>query len=299
MSRRVAFLTMENVDGYALDDHLAIEPLRALSFETTFVPWTGPVVDWSRYQAVVLRSTFDYVAAPERFLTTLAAIEASSARLANPLAVVRWNLSKRYLRDLQDADVRVVPTVFGEKMSRSLVADLFRRFGTEEVIVKPLVGASGAGVCRITPDASERELDALIERYRDRLFLAQPFVPRILDDGECSLFFFAEEYSHAVRKTPRPGRFLVQEEHGGTTSTVEPAGAMIELARAALRAVPREGGALPLLYARVDIVRLEDGEAAVMELELIEPQLFLGFDPDAPRRFARAIAEWIRPVASA
>ena len=281
--RHVAFLTMDSLEAFVAYDHLAVEPLRARGWAVTDVPWRAET-DWSRFEAVVIRTPWDYQRAPGAFLEVLAQIEASGARLANPLEVVRWNLDKTYLRDLGARGVPVVPTVWGEGLTPEALGGLFGDLG-REIVVKPTVGANADDAFRLAPDA---DASGALAAFAGRPFMAQPFVRSVVDEGEFSLFYFDGAYSHAILKTPAPRDFRVQEEHGGTIRAVEPAPALRAAAEAALEAAP---GAL--LYARPDLVRMPDGSWALMELELIEPSLYFPYDAASPARFADAFVRWM------
>lgn len=277
-----AFLTMRDLTGFVTDDALAVEPLAALGWKVHWVPWREPV-DWARFHAVIIRTPWDYPSDPAGFLRVLQAIDESPAHLENELELVRWNIRKTYLRDLAAAGVPVVPTEWCTGISPRDMKAVFAVLGVDDVVVKPVIGANAHGAFRLTPDT----LEALLPRVEAALgsidYLAQPFVRGILDEGEYSLFFFNGEHSHSILKKPAPGDYRVQEEHGGEILPLSADDELLACARRALRAAP-----LTPLYARVDLVRAEDRSFVVMELELVEPSLYLRMDPAAPERFARA-----------
>lgn len=286
--RRVAFLTMDSPDGFVTYDHLVVAPLAARGWEVRFVPWRARA-DWGEVKAVVVRSPWDYQDDPDAFLGVLAAIDASPARLANPLGVMRWNLDKRYLRDLAARGVPTLPTAWGDSLSADDVAALHGRFGGE-VVVKPVVGANADATFRLPPGADP---SAAVEALGGRAWLGQPFVRAVVDEGEVSVFLFGGEASHAVLKTPADGDFRVQEEHGGAIRAVPLAPDLVDAATRAVSAAEDAGGAdAPLLYARADLVRW-DGSWAVMEVELVEPSLYFAYDDASPARFADAFVRWM------
>ena len=284
---RIAFLTMESLAGWSADDHLAVDPLRRRGWSVESVPWREDA-GWDRFDAVVIRSTWDYFHHLESFLRVLERIDASRARLLNPLPVVRWNARKEYLRDLEARGVSVVPTRWGRGLDAATVAGLFDELDADEIVVKPAVSANAAGTYRLTRTTPPSALAGVESALRGREFLAQPFVRGVVDEGEFSVILFGGEHSHTVLKTPRGGDFRVQEEHGGLIRAVTPEPALLAAARAALAAA----GATPL-YARADLVRTGSG-FALMELELIEPSLYLRTDAAAPERFAAAIDARLR-----
>jgi glutathione synthase/RimK-type ligase-like ATP-grasp enzyme len=295
MMRRCAFLTLDDPSAYVIDDELAYDPLRALGWDVEPVSWRRSGVAWKDYDVVVIRSTYDYMQAPEAFLAALGEIERSGTPLLNDLATVRWNVRKTYLRDLAARGVPVVPTVWRDRLRPGGLEGLLRAVGVAEAVIKPVVGANAEGAFRLDARAARERAGEVEAWYADRALMVQPFVPAVVEEGEFSLFYFDGEHSHSILKTPRALDFRVQEEHGGRIWPVRADAALRAAGDAALRAV----GGTPL-YARVDLVRAGDGSGFwLMELELIEPSLYLRMDDGAPGRLARAIhARATRPAAS-
>ena len=280
-----AFLTTDTLDAFVAYDHLAVAPLARLGWTVEMVPWRAEA-DWDAYDVVVVRSPWDYQDDPDAFLDVLAAIDASAARLENPLAVMRWNLRKTYLRDLEAAGVPIVPTRWAEGLAADALGAAFDAWGSAEVVAKPVVSANADGTFRLAPDAEA--WGAAMSALADRACMIQPFVPSVVAEGEWSVFAFGGAVSHAILKTPAAGDFRVQEEHGGVIRGVEPGADLLALTEAALAAVPHP---TPLLYARVDAVGLTDGTLAIIELELIEPSLYFPFADGSAERFAAALDE--------
>lgn len=279
MNRRICFLSMDDLAGYVSDDELAVPHLSELGIRTDILSWRQTAVPWSEFDAVIIRTPWDYQKYPREFLATLENIE-SLTTLHNPLDIVRWNLDKTYLRDLAEKGVRIVPTLWRQRYDAASFEGWLDELATAEVIIKPAVSATAAFTYRL------REFDAsLIPVFAEREFLVQPFVSSILGEGEYSLFYFNGEYSHAIVKRPKPADFRVQEEHGGIITEIEADDAMRAAAADVLTHIDED-----LLYARVDLVRDADGKFALMELELIEPSLYLRMNADAPARFAAAVA---------
>lgn len=289
---RVAYLSMDSLDGFFVYDALTHEPLAALGIEVETIPWRRPDVDWDRFDAVVIRSTWDYQDDPEAFLASLRRIDASGAALFNPLEVVRWNLDKHYLRDLREAGVAVVDTRFVTSPGETDLDRAFRRFGTTEIVVKPTVSANADHTYRVRVDDASA-IRAVTAALRGRDAMIQPFLSAIATEGEFSLFYFDDAYSHSVLKTPVEGDFRVQEEHGGRLAAVEPEPALRAAADRARTALPGD-----LLYARVDFVRTGGG-FELMEAELIEPSLYFELDERSAGRFTAALARRIGGTSSA
>jgi len=246
--------------------------------EVVPVAWTRPG-DLSGFDLVVPLVVWGYHLDYARWLAFLDSAEQARLPLVNPPALLRWNSDKAYLAELGDAGVPTVPTMAVESCSDADLEEARRRFGAEWLVIKPPVSASAMGAHRIGPT------NDLPAESRGRPMIVQPMIEEIARTGEFSLMLFDGVFSHAVIKRPRSGDFRVQEYHGGETRPCDapPAGA-IALAQAALAAAPERA-----TYARVDIVPDDEGTLRIMELELIEPALFLDHAPDAGAAFARSI----------
>jgi len=270
---------MDSLDGYVSDDELSIEPLAELGWDVRTVSWRDTSVDWNDFDVVVIRTTWDYQRDPAAFLDVLQRIESSDARLENSLDIVKWNLDKRYLRELDGKGVQIVPTIWDVAYDEASLDKWLNQFGTNEIIVKPTVSATAEHTYRM------REFEpALTDIFTERSFMVQPFIKNIVAEGEYSLFYFSGEYSHTILKAPKEADFRVQEEHGGIISAVEPTGLLLQAGRKAFDVITPTP-----LYARVDLVRDETDNFALMELELIEPALYFRMDDESPKRFAAAM----------
>ena len=242
------------------------------------VDWTD-AGDLSAFDLILPLVAWGYHLDYARWLEFLDRAEDEQLPLLNPPELLRWNGDKAYLAELGDAGVPTVPTLAAESCCDADLEEARRRFGSDWLVIKPPVGASAMGAHRIGPN------DDLPAESRRKPMIVQPLIEEIARSGEFSLMLFDGEYSHAVVKRPRSGDFRVQEYHGGVTLPCEtpPSGA-IELAQAALAAAPAAA-----IYARVDIVPDDEGTLRIMELELIEPALFLDHAPDGGAAFTRSI----------
>jgi hypothetical protein len=278
--RRCCFLSMDDLGHYVADDELAVAPLTRLGWHVDTISWRDERVDWNDYEAVVIRTPWDYQRDPNAFLKVLETIDSSSARLENSLDIVRWNLKKTYLRELEEKGVNIVPTIWkGKGIIASDVRGWLEHFGTDEVVIKPVVSATAEFTYRIRAFQPE-----LTEVFAEREYMVQSFMPDIVTEGEFSLFYFAGAYSHTILKTPKQRDFRVQEEHGGIIRAVEASIKLTFMAEHILRFIPSKP-----LYARIDLVRDGRDSFALMELELIEPALYFRMDTQSPARFAKAL----------
>jgi glutathione synthase/RimK-type ligase-like ATP-grasp enzyme len=240
------------------------------------VAWTA-AGDLRGFDLVLPMTVWGYHRDGALWLERVALWAHQGVRLRNPASVLRWNADKRYLATLARAGAPTIPTAFVDRVGPEDVAEAAERFGTDRVVVKPQVSANAYRTLKLSPG---EPLDGAPEGPA----MIQPFLPEIGIEGELSLFFFSGRYSHAVRKVAKAGDFRVQPEYGGLISALEPDTDVLEAAERILAAVDE-----PLLYARVDLVRDLAGRPALIELELIEPDLYLGFDPARGAGFARAV----------
>ncbi|RJF90772.1 ATP-grasp domain-containing protein [Sphingomonas cavernae] len=250
-------------------------PLVNAGLTVDFRPWTAPG-DLSGHDLVLPLLVWGYHARAAEWSAFLDG--AAALQLANPPEVLRRNTDKRYLLDLAARGAPVVPTLAFDAFSRADIAQAETHFGTARLIAKPPVSAGAHGTYR---------LDAVSDPALawDRAMLVQPMMPAIAQEGEWSLFYFDGRYSHAILKTVADGDFRVQVQHGGSARAATPPEAAIAAADAVLGMIEE-----PLLYARVDLIADGQGNYLLMELELIEPQLFLEHAPDDGRIFAEAVA---------
>ncbi|MEO0576646.1 MAG: hypothetical protein AAF004_14370 [Pseudomonadota bacterium] len=286
MTKRIVFLTQDSMDGYVCDDDVAIAPFADAGLDVETISWRAEAA-WSTFDAVIIRSTWDYQHDHQAFFDTLRKISAAT-RLANPLALMRWNMDKRYLAELARDGVATVPTVFGEGLAPGQLPGMLESV-TEPHVIKPVISAGAERTFRIEPGMSEAQLAPIVAAHQKSAWMWQPFLTRITTEGEYSLFYFSGEYSHAILKTPKSGDFRVQEEFGGVIQAITPAAELRAAADQTLASLDS-----PPLYARVDLVRGNRDDAwQLIELELIEPSLYLRMDEQASARFAHAVNAWL------
>ncbi len=273
---------MDDLGTYVTDDDLAADPLKTLGWDVDTVSWKAKR-DWSEFEAVIIRSPWDYHKSPDLFLETLIQIE-SQTLLLNPSKIVEWNLDKSYLRDLENRGVKIVPTLFeNDSFDQKLFENWLSEFMVREIIIKPTVSATAKDTFRLGSFSSD-----VSGVFRHRKYMIQPFMKNIAREGEYSLFYFNGDFSHAILKTPKQNDFRVQEDFGGVNRSITPGGQLLRAGEKALKQIGQK-----LLYARVDFVRDDEDEFALMELELIEPALYFRMDKESPKRFAEAFDKWM------
>ncbi|MFD9592362.1 RimK family alpha-L-glutamate ligase [Kitasatospora sp. NPDC059973] len=283
---RIAVVTATAAAEYDADLPLIVDALRAGGLAAEAVPWDAAAPGWEEFDLAVVRSTWDYAERLDEFLAW-ADTTARATRLRNPAPVVRWNSDKRYLSVLAERGVPAVPTRFVAPGDRCDEADFDLAPG---VVVKPAVSAGAQDTARYEPGrAADALRHARMLLERGRTVMVQPYLP-LVEEGERALVFIAGAFSHAIRKGPvltEPG--VIDNDrtpHPGVTPYL-PTEAELRTARAALAAVPAPDA---LLFARVDLALNDAREPVVMELELIEPNLFLRSAPQGLARLVDAVA---------
>lgn len=294
-----AILSMDNLSDFECYDYLLDEPLAKLGWKTQTVSWRSQGVDWQKYEAVIIRSPWDYQDDANAFLSALQTIEFSGTRLQNSLLTVRWNIDKIYLKSLAEQSVSIVPTLWQKHFKGEDVAGFFEFFNCQQLVIKPRISANADNTFWLKKETAAQYDNQLSAVFSNSEYMVQPFIESVTEEGEFSLFYFNGEYSHAILKTPKQDDFRVQEEHGGLLQSITPEQALFEQAEATLTAITNLTGEMPL-YARLDFVRLNktvrldercevsNDEFALMEAELIEPSLYFNMDSQAAQRFTEA-----------
>ncbi|HSN52231.1 MAG TPA: hypothetical protein VLS87_06840 [Woeseiaceae bacterium] len=274
---------MDDISGFVSDAGLSFAPMAELGWDVEMVPWQSGA-DWNDYDLVYICTPWDYQNDVAGFLDVLAAIEGSSARLVNGLDLVRWNLEKTYLRELEMRGADIVPSRFFDRFDARSIEACFDAYATGTIVVKPVVGANSDNIFVLARPLPADVVVELGRVFANRPLFVQPFIDSVRSEGEYSLFFFGGEYSHAILKKPKQGDFRTQEEHGADILSVAAPAALVETARRVLGVVNPKP-----VYVRADFVRDKAERFLLMELELIEPALYFRTDPGSARRFASAL----------
>ena len=274
----VALVSCAVLPEHDPDEAPLTEALRADGLRVETLAWDDPTADFSRARAAVIRSTWNYPTAPEAFAAFVDRTAGVTA-LYNRARTVHWNLHKRYLLDLERAGVPVVPTRVVPRGDRTTLQTCMDSLGTTRAVVKPAISGASRGTLRVDPGDVERGEEHLRALTSIEDALVQPYLPSVEGYGERACVWIDGEVTHAVRKSPR---FAGGVE--SVSSAVDVADDELALARDALAVAPG-----PLLFARIDVARGDDDRPMIMELELIEPSLFLGQSPRALARFVAAI----------
>ena len=284
----VALATASALADLWAGDRLFLDELRRRGYEAAPRTWDDKGVDWGAWDLVVIRSCWDYHLKIERFRSWIADLERAGVRLVNPPDVLRWNMHKGYLLEVARAGGRIPATRLVSKGSPRSLGDELRHAGWSSAVIKPAISASGHSTRLIDGQPRDEDERAYEEMRTNGDVLLQVYVPEVRQHGEWSLVFFEGRYSHAALKRAAPGEFRVHIEWGGTVERSEPPPALVREAQAVIDALD-----LGATYARVDGTEV-DGHLVVMELELIEPELFFDCHPDATTRLADALSRVLR-----
>lgn len=279
---RIAVVTCDGrPDAWDADQPL-IDACAAAGMSAQRAVWSDAAVDWARFDAAIVRTTWDYQFHRAAFLGWIA--RASTAtRLLNPPSVLRWGFDKRHLMALAAAGLPVIPTLYPAHGDSAHVLRWAAAHGWRALVLKPVLGAGGVDTVRVAADAAALDAAWHSVSVREDGYLAQPFLSSVLTAGELSVLTISGMFSHAVVKTPRSGEFRVQASHGGLFRAVAPPPEALALAQRALCVLPE-----PPLFARVDLVQ-DNSAWRIIECEVIEPDLYFGHAAASPAMLVRAI----------
>jgi glutathione synthase/RimK-type ligase-like ATP-grasp enzyme len=277
--RVIALATCATVPDWEIDDRVFHAALAARDIDARRCVWDDPAVDWTSFDLVLIRTTWDYQEKREAFVAWAQRIPVP---LQNPAAIIEWNTHKAYLRDLEARGVPIVPTEWLACGTTPDIASLCEGRGWPRAFLKPCVGATSRETLRFDVG------DPAAQRHADRLLahedvMLQPYLSTVETEGEVSAIFIDGELTHAVRKVPVPGDYRVQDDFGAKDYPI----AFPDVALAK-RTVDAAGSAL--LYARADFL-IADERLLLTELELVEPSLFFRHGRHAADRLAQAISE--------
>jgi glutathione synthase/RimK-type ligase-like ATP-grasp enzyme len=284
---RVAFITYDGSVKYSaangFDEIQGLLPFlqgKAIAIQAEI--WDDPNVDWQTYDVALLRMPWDYHQKFDAFNVWLDRMESLGIRLLNDYSIVRWNMDKHYLQEIADAGFDVISSVFLEKNETENISSVFDTLQSDQLIIKPCVSGGSKNTLKIDRETAVDKAGEIATLLQQGAYLAQPFMKEI-NDGEWSFIFFNNTYSHTILKKPREGDFRVQQFFGGTIDPVYPDQNFIDRASSYLSAFAPD-----TFYARVDGLMV-NGKFMLMELELVEPFLYLAYAANAPENFYDAL----------
>lgn len=274
-------------DGYIRnvlkEDQLVQEALEAKGLRVKKVSWSNPNFDWKQCRLALFRTTWDYFHRFEAFDAWLNRLGSCTETL-NPIEQIRWNMDKHYLKDLANEGINTTPTVFIEPNTETSLLALHQEHGWEQTVLKPAISGAARHTYKLNRHNLAEHEGIFQELIQSEALLLQPFQEYVLHTGEVSHMVFGGKYTHSVLKVAKPGDFRVQDDFGGTLHDYSPSEEEISFAETAVQACHP----IPA-YARVDVIRDNDGHLAIQELELIEPELWFRRAPNAANRLAEVI----------
>lgn len=287
MSVRLAFLSP--VPEYEEDwSHIKADYVRLFGEHTAFVDWTQ-ADDLSEFDLVTPLLAWGYPRDTGKWFALLDRMEAEGLNVANPVKVLRWNSDKTYLAELDTAGIPTVPTRMSDALDQNALDEARKAFGCNTLVIKPPISGGADGTFRLS------SADTVPASVAGKRMMIQPYMEGIAAEGEYSLFYFGGTFSHSIIKRPAAGDFRVQDQFGGYEEATDPPGGADALAQSALAATARITASETLAYARVDMLRDWEGQFRIMELELIEPSLFLRFAADGGAACAKALLASAKP----
>ena len=282
----VSYFSTGAYDTNTIDeDRLLSGILTEMGISHEIQAWSDPEVDWSTYSHLLIKSTWDYFDYYPEFLTWIEKIKSLGIPVLNDLNTVKWNSSKEYLLQIEGEGFPVIAGLILRKGSKPDLVQILEKVNSEILVVKPLVSGGAKNTLKIPVQDWQNYQEKVTQLVQEEDFLVQPFVPEVAEVGEYSLIFFNRKFSHAVLKTPAKADFRVQHYYGGTIQEIHPKPEMLESCQKLIDTFGPD-----TLYGRVDGVEI-NGVFHLMELELIEPYLFLGLSEKAIPNYKAALAE--------
>lgn len=281
------YLNDSKTDNYKhnvyYEDRLVYHALEQLGLKTLRLAWDDMFFDWSTTKAVLFRSTWDYFDRFDEFSEWLERVS-SETLLLNSEKIIRWNIDKHYLLDLQEKGIHIAESHFIEKGAKVTLAQLHDILNWNETVLKPCISGAARHTYKLSSESLNQHENLFQELIANEAMMLQPFQYNIVKKGEISMVLFNGTFSHAILKQAKAGDFRVQDDFGGSIEDYKPTEEEISFAEASVLACPE----LPI-YARVDIFEDNDGDIALSELELIEPELWFRRHKNAALNLAKSI----------
>lgn len=262
--------SQEFINNPHSDDQLLLSALANQGISSNIVAWTDEKISWQDASLVLIRSTWDYCQNYRKFITWTKMVDRLT-ELWNPLEIIHWNSNKKYLMELQEKGIPVIPTVFLDKNAITDIRSLFSLWKTKQIVVKPIIGSNSFATFFLERKISEKDLHTIQKMAAKHIFFAQPYMKTVEDYGERSLVFINGKFAHAFRKTPFH-TFTAQDQGREKEMMVYPSKKELHLAETIINRLKCR-----ILFGRVDMVNDDNGIPRVIELELIEPRLNLHY----------------------
>jgi len=287
----ICFVTDKDEPLLTKDDRVLAQYLLSKNITIEAAIWDDEKVLWQQYDVIILRSTWDYHTQTGKFNKWLDQLELLSCKVLNAVSIIRWNLNKKYMLDFSSKETIFPPFQFCLQKSGSSLSAIMKANNWHKAVVKPAVSCGSFNTWVTTASSAAGDEKLFQEMLCDGDVLVQEFMDEVTENGELSLIFFNKKFSHAVLKKARPGDFRVQAKFGGTIGAIDPGNIVIARAQAILNSIDE-----PLLYARVDGIPMNNGDFYLMEVELIEPALFIQNNEASCESFYRALHDVVYSI---
>src|SRR5215831_3978985 len=288
MQEKIPFVTSSVNPDFASNDIAAVDLLTSAGAEVQPLPWDLETDEWNTFDLIVIRSCWNYHHHPEKFVRWIDQMEKQNVKMFNPLKIARSNLHKSYLKELEIRGVLLPETIWLDQGSKANLSLIMRERNWKKAVVKPAISATAFNTFLVSKEEANQQQQKFESLVAQADMLVQKFMTEVQVQGEWSLIFFDKKFSHAVIKQPAKKDFRVQNDFGGSVTHTEPPAFALKQAKKILDLIDE-----PLLYARVDGIVSED-KFVLMELELIEPMLFLKKENGSAKTFAKAMLDFIK-----
>lgn len=279
-------LTSNQLANLYEDDQLLIPAFKKYGWDVKILIWDDFDYNHPEADVIIIRNTWDYHLNPVKFINVLRNIAQKSIPLWNPIEIVEWNANKKYLFDLEQKGISIVPSLLVENVTPERLYNLGDLSKWEEFIIKPVYGGTGYLTYKLAKNNYSNFIPEISPEIVGKNILIQQFCPNIIHKGEYSLIYFNKCYSHTIKKINPDKNFLIHEEYGGLITRTDDCTDLIKFADNILGQIDSE-----LLYARIDIVEGLDNELLLMELELIEPCLYFSFKEGCEEDFIKKLED--------
>lgn len=286
------FLKPQNPDWYSeqiiKEDQILIDALQKIGMSAERVAWDNPTYDWSKPGVIFCRAIWDYFLRIPKFNEWLEKVE-KHENLLNSAALIRWNMDKHYIGDLQGAGIETTPTIFIEQGDKIKLSSLFKIVSYDDAVLKPTISGAARHTYRLNPENCSEHENLFQELIEGEAMMFQPFQKNILTEGEKSHIIIGGQHTHSVIKNVKSGDFRVQDNFGGSVKSYKATEEEIRFAENVISKMNPQPA-----YARVDTVKDNNGKLSVVELELIEPELWFRLHPEAAVKMAEVIASVLK-----
>jgi len=288
---KLAIITCQKLPKGVTDDQVLLTALNELEIKTETLAWNADV-QWSKFDACLLRSVWDYHESPKQFSTWLTTTSLQTP-IINSKNIILWNQNKSYLKDLADFGITIAPTLWLQKERTESIKQLIQSMPTKQYLLKPNIGADSSGTLRFENNQqglkqAQRHLNEWLPHVD---MMLQPYLPAVETFGETSAIYFNGSFSHAVRKIPQNGDYRVQDTFGAKDVIYQPNAAEMALSKACVNYIKNRFE--QVMYARFDFLHDANGTVFLNEAELIEPSLFFNHAPQSARLFAQHIHQFL------